>query len=92
MVILLVGTGPPSGPLVELLFGSPQDCSSVTRAASPSVRSKKFCLHGPLPLKWLGVCLLFAGKLLLRSYCETIVLKLVADTDTVGGEICYWSA
>src|SRR3954468_21687430 len=38
MVILLVATAPPPGPLVELLFGSPQAGNSATSAANPSIR------------------------------------------------------
>jgi hypothetical protein len=45
MFILLVGTAPPLGPLVELLFGPPpQACNSVINAANPRIPKLFVCM------------------------------------------------
>src|SRR6187401_1145402 len=50
MVIWLVGTAPPLGPLVELLLGSPQEVSNEIEAmiASNRWREKSVCIACPL--------------------------------------------
>src|SRR5689334_24129618 len=50
MVIWLVGTTPPFGPPVELLFGSPQAWSTDASAITPDARRPEMfvCMAAPL--------------------------------------------
>ena len=48
----LVGMGPPSGPLVELLFGPPQAPSSAATATMPDAgRQRMFDCMGQFPFE-----------------------------------------